>query len=156
MKLSTNLSLAECIKSNTAERRGIDNTPTNEHCTNLKYVAEKVFQPLRDHAGSAIYISSGYRSPDLNTAIGGSKTSHHCRGCALDLDNDNKNTKFTNVDIFHYIKDNLPFTQLIWEFGTDDSPAWVHVAIEKGREDEKKILIAYRKDGKSKYKLWDR
>lgn len=156
MKISNHLSLREVIKSNTAERLGIDNTPTEEHLENLKYLAELIFEPLREFAGSPIYVNSGYRGPKLNTAIGGSKRSHHMRGCALDVDNDYKNNKFTNLDIFYYIKDNLPFTQLIWEFGTDKSPAWVHFAVERGREDEKQVLIAYKKDGKSKYKNWDR
>jgi len=152
-KLSNNLSLKEVLKSNTAERLNIDNSPTLSHLKNLKYLAEEVFQPLRDFAGSAIHVNSGYRGPELNTAIGGSKSSHHMIGCALDLDNDNKNSEFTNVDIFNYIKDYLPFTQLIWEFGDDKSPAWVHVAIQRGRENEKSIKKAMKVNGKTIYKL---
>ena len=146
MKLSNNLSLAEVIKSNTAIRRGIDNTPTDLHIANLRYLAEKVFQPIREHFGSAIYVSSGYRSKALNEAIGGSQRSFHSHGMALDLDQDGRSNSVTNTDIFYYIKDNLPFSELIW----------VHVAIAKGREDEKNAKIAYRENGKTKYKKWDR
>ena len=110
MKLSKNLSLSEVIKSNTAIRKGIDNTPTNAHIENLKYLAEKVFQPIREHLGSAIFVSSGYRSKALNEAIGGSQRSFHSHGMALDLDQDGRNNSVTNTDIFYYIKDNLPFS----------------------------------------------
>ena len=156
MKLSTNLSLSETTKSNTAIRRGINNTPTDAHIENLKYLAKKVFQPIRDHFGSSIFVSSGYRSKDLNEAIGGSQRSFHSHGCALDLDMDGRSNKITNADIFNYIKENLPYSELIWEFGTDENPNWVHVAIAKGREDEKNTKIAYKVEGKTKYKKWDR
>ena len=98
MKLSNNLSLAEVIKSNTAIRRGIDNTPTNLHITNLEYLAEKVFQPLRNHFGSSIFVSSGYRSKALNEAIGGSQRSFHSHGMALDLDQDGRSNSVTNTE----------------------------------------------------------
>jgi len=151
MKLSKNLWLSEVTKSNTAKRRSISNIPTQEHKENLVYLAENLFQPLRDEAGSPIYVNSGYRSKELNKAVGGSKTSHHCIGAALDLDNDNKNSEWTNADIFFFIKDNLQFTSLIWEFGDDQKPAWVHVSLIKGREDEKKVLKASTVNGKTKY-----
>ena len=156
MKLSNNLSLAEVIKSNTAIRRGIDNTPTDLHIANLRYLAEQVFQPIREHFDSAIFVSSGYRSKALNEAIGGSQRSFHSHGMALDLDQDGRSNSVTNTDIFYYIKDNLPFSELIWEFGDEDKPDWVHVAIAKGRESEKNTKIAYRENGKTKYKKWDR
>ena len=156
MKLSKNLSLSEVIKSNTALRRGIDNTPTESHIKNLKYVAEKVFQPIRDHFDAPIYISSGYRSQALNEAIGGSTRSFHSHGMALDLDQDDRNRGVSNADVFFYIKECLPFTELIWEFGDENNPNWVHVAIAKGREDEKKIKIAEKVNGKTQYKIWDR
>jgi len=156
MKLSNNLTLAEVIKSNTAIRRGIDNTPTDAHIENLKYLAEKVFQPIREHFGCPIFVSSGYRSKGLNEAIGGSQRSFHSHGCALDLDMDGRAGDVNNEDIFYYIKNNLQYTELIWEFGTEDRPDWVHVAIAKGREDEKNAKIAYREEGKTKYKKWDR
>ena len=156
MKLSNNLSLSEVTKSNTAIRRGIDNSPTAEHIENLKYLAEKVFQPIREHFGCPIFVSSGYRSKDLNEAIGGSQRSFHSHGMALDLDMDGKSNSVSNADIFYYILNNLQFSELIWEFGDDENPNWVHVAIAKGREDEKNAKIAYRENGRTKYKKWDR
>ena len=156
MKLSKNLSLNEVIKSNTAERRGIDNNPNETHLANLKYLAEQVFQPIRDHFGVPIYISSGYRSPALNEAIGGSPRSFPSHGMALDLDQDGRNKGVSNADVFFFIKENLPFSELIWEFGTEDNPNWVHVAIAKGRENEKKTKIAEKINGKTQYKIWDR
>lgn len=156
MQLSKNLSLNEVVKSNTATRRGIDNTPTEEHLKNLKYVAEKVFQPIREHFGVPIYISSGYRSQELNEAIGGSPRSFHSHGMALDLDQDGRNKGVSNADVFYYIKDNLQFTELIWEFGDEINPNWVHVAIAPGREDEKKIKIAERVNNKTTYSIWNR
>ena len=155
MKLSKNLWLSEVTKSNTAIRRGIDNNPTKLHIANLTYLAEKVFQPIREHFGHPIFVSSGYRSKDLNEAIGGSQKSFHSHGMALDLDMDGKST-ITNTDIFNFIKDNLPYTELIWEFGTEDKPDWVHVAIAKGREQEKKAKIAHREGGRTKYKKWNK
>ena len=127
MKLSDNLTLDECLKSNTALRLGIDNSPTEEHKQNLKIVAEKIFQPIREHFGKPIYVSSGYRSEALNDAIGGSLSSQHCHGQALDLDQDNRNTGVTNKDVFDYIMMNLEFDQLIYEFGDAINPAWVHI-----------------------------
>jgi len=156
MKLSKNLSLSEVTKSNTALRKGIDNNPTEAHIENLKYVAEKVFQPIRDHFGVPIYISSGYRSQALNEAIGGSTRSFHSHGMALDLDQDGRNKGVSNADVFFYIKECLQFTELIWEFGDENNPNWVHVAIAPGREDEKKIKIAEKINGKTQYKIWDK
>ena len=156
MKLSKNLSLNETLVSKTALRLNIDNSPTEEHIENLKYIAEKVFQPIREHFGVPIYISSGYRSPELNEAIGGSPRSFHSHGMALDLDQDGRNKGVSNADVFYFIKDNLPFTELIWEFGDESNPNWVHVAIAPGREDEKKIKIAERINNKTTYSIWDR
>lgn len=155
MKLSKNLSLSEVTYSKTALRRNIDNTPTDEHIENLKYLAENAFQPMRDHFGVPIYVSSGYRSPELNEAIGGSPRSFHCHGMALDLDQDGRNKGVSNCDVFHYIKDNLPFTELIWEFGDEYEPNWVHVALARGRENEKKIKIAKKINGKTVYEKWN-
>ena len=156
MKLSKNLSLDEVIYSQTALRRDIDNTPTEEHIENLKYVAEKIFQPIREHFGVPIYVSSGYRSNDLNEAIGGSPRSFHSHGMALDLDQDGRNKGVSNSDVFYFIKDNLPFTELIWEFGDENNPNWVHVAIASGREDEKNIKIAQKVNNQTIYSKWDK
>ena len=140
MKLSKNLALVEVTRSETAKRRGISNMPTPEHIENFKLLAEKVFQPIREHFGVPIHISSGYRSKALNTAIGGSLTSQHCSGEAIDIDMDG--TSVTNAQIFNYIKDNLSFDQLIWEFGTDSNPNWVHVSYESTGKQRKQILKA--------------
>ena len=156
MKLSANLSLGEFTRSQTAKRRGIDNTPKGEHLEAAKLLAEKIFQPIREHFNKPIFISSGYRSQALNEAIGGSPRSFHSHGLALDLDQDGRNKRVSNADVFYYIKDNLPFTELIWEFGDETNPNWVHVAIAPGREEERKIKIAEKIDGKTKYRVWDR
>lgn len=115
MKLSKNLTLEEVIKSNTATRLGIDNKPTAGHMKNLEATAKNIFQPIRDYFGMAIFISSGYRSESLNEVIGGSKTSQHSLGQALDIDQDGR-SETTNLDVFNYIKDILEFDQLILEF----------------------------------------
>ena len=149
MQLSKNLSLAEVIRSETAKRRGISNMPTEEHIENFKKLAENVFQPIRDHFGVPIHISSGYRSKALNTAIKGSSTSQHCSGEAIDIDMDA--TSITNKQIFDYIKDNLEFDQLIWEFGTDENPDWVHVSYESTGKQRKQILKAIKKGNATTY-----
>lgn len=143
MNLSKNLSLKEVVKSNTATRLGIDNTPSDQAINNLKAIAEHVFQPLRDHFGRPVGISSGYRSPDLNKAIKGSRKSQHMVGEALDIDADIYGG-LSNKDIFDYIKDNLTFDQLIWEFGDDESPAWVHVSYKQNDINRGRILRAHR------------
>jgi len=154
MKLSKNLSLIEVTNSNTAKRKGISNQPTEEHLVALKTLAENIFQPIRDHFGCPIWVSSGYRSAALNKAIGGSKTSQHMKGEALDLDMDGKEGP-TNAEIFHYIKDNLPFDQLIWEFGSNDSPDWVHVSYSISGKQRGRILKAKRNSaGKTYYELY--
>lgn len=145
MKLSKNLSLAEVVKSNTAKRLGIDNTPDAWTIENLRSVAESVFQPLRDSFGVPIYVSSGYRSEALNKAIGGSKRSQHIQGRALDLDADVFGV-CTNADIFRYILNNLEFDQLIWEFGDEDNPDWVHVSFVRDGDNRGRCLRACRDD----------
>ena len=123
MKLSQNLTLVEAIRSETAKRRYIDNTPAGILVDNLKKTAEKIFQPIRDYFKAPIYVSSMYRCERLNAMIGGTPHSKHITGQAIDIDNDG--TDISNKDIFNYIKDNLDFDVLIWEFG-DDSPNWIH------------------------------
>ena len=155
MKLSKNLSLREVVRSTTAKRLGIKNEPDDPQIVNLKLLAENIFQPLRDHAGVPIYVSSGYRSPKLNTAIGGSPTSQHTQGRALDLDADVLGG-ISNADIFFYIKECLDFDQLIWEFGDDANPDWVHVSYNSPTENRGRVLKAY-KDPKypgTTYKVW--
>ena len=153
MHLSKNLTLSECTRSQTAKRLGLKNQPDDPQITNLKLIAEHVFQPLRDHFGVPIYVSSGYRSPKLNTAIGGSRTSQHCSGRALDLDADVFG-KVTNAEIFHYIKDCLDFDQLIWEFGDDTNPDWVHVSYKSPAENKGRVMRAAKDEVGTYYKLW--
>jgi len=153
MKLSKNLTLEEVTNSLTAKRLGINNQPTPEHLENLKSLAQNIFQPIREHFGKPINVSSGYRSKELNEATpGASKTSQHSKGEALDLDQDSMNTKITNKMVFDFIKDNLEFDQLIWEFGTDQNPDWVHVSYKSKGSQRKQILKAVRVNGKTKYK----
>jgi hypothetical protein len=150
MKISKHLTLKEVIKSNTATRHGIDNTPTDEHLANLKMVANRCFEPIRTHFNTPIGISSGYRSKSLNKAVNGSKTSHHCFGMALDIDADMFG-KLTNADIFNYIKDNLEYSQLIAEYkGSGGDLAWVHVSYDKDNL-KKQNLIAIKGKGYQPY-----
>tara|TARA_R110001599_G_scaffold243766_1_gene443648 strand:+ start:492 stop:1100 length:609 start_codon:yes stop_codon:yes gene_type:complete len=155
MKLSENLSLSEITKSNTARRRNISNEPTPKHLKNLKHLAENGFQPIREHFGVPVYISSGYRSEELNSAIGGALNSHHKDGNAIDLDQDGRNTGVSNADIFWFILDNMDYTELIYEFGDDKNPGWVHYALVQGREKEKKTLRAIKVNGRTKYIKFD-
>jgi len=144
MKLSKNLSLKEAIKSNTATRLGIDNTPDQWEIDNLRAVAENIFQPVRDHFGVPIGVSSGYRCKELNKAVGGSKYSQHMVGEALDIDADIYG-KVTNAEIFNYIKNNLDWDQMIWEFGDDEEPNWVHVSYKQAGANRKQLRRAYKK-----------
>ena len=150
MKISPNLNLAEITRSNTAKRHGIDNTPTAEHLENFKLLADKVFEPIREHFKTPIFISSGYRSKALNAFIKGSASSQHCKGQAIDIDMDGSNGKVTNRMVFDFIKNKLDFDQLIWEFGTDFNPDWVHVSYVKGKNRKQK-LKAIRTSGKTTY-----
>jgi hypothetical protein len=149
MQISKHLSLAEVSRSETAKRKGINNTPSGEHLENFKKLAENIFEPIREHFGVPIHIISGYRSKELNSAIGGSSTSQHCQGEAIDIDMDG--TSITNAQIFNFIKDNLVFDQMIWEFGTDKNPDWVHVSYESTGKQRKQILKAVKSGGKTSY-----
>ena len=150
MKISPNLNLAEITRSDTAKRHGIDNTPTAEHLENFKLLADKVFEPIREHFKTPIFISSGYRSKELNAFIKGSSSSQHCTGQAIDIDMDGSNGEVTNRMVFDFIKNKLDFDQLIWEFGTDFNPDWVHVSYVKGKNRKQK-LKAVRSGGKTSY-----
>ena len=149
MQLSENLSLAEVIRSETAKRNGISNKPTPRHLENLKIIAGSIFQPIRNFFHRAIHLSSGYSSEELNAFIKGSKSSQHCTGEALDIDMDG--TEVTNKEVFDYIKDNLEFDQLIWEFGTNDNPDWVHVSYKASGKQRKQVLKATKVKGKTVY-----
>jgi len=151
MQLSKHLALAEVVRSETAKRKGISNMPTEEHTNNFKLLAEKIFEPIREHFGVPIHISSGYRSKELNASIGGSATSQHCSGEAIDIDMDGSTNGVTNMMVFDYIKDNLNFDQLIYEFGNETNPDWVHVSYESSGNQRKQILKAVRINGQTKY-----
>jgi len=154
MQISKHLSLAEVSRSETAKRKGINNTPSGEHLENFKKLAENIFEPIREHFAVPIYISSGYRSKELNAAIGGASSSQHCSGEAIDIDMDGSASGVSNADVFKYIKDHLNFDQLIWEFGTDKNPDWVHVSYETTGKQRKQILKAVRSGGKTSYILF--
>jgi hypothetical protein len=150
MKLSEHLDLSEVTRSETAKRKGISNMPTPEHLENFKKLAQNIFEPIRKHFGVPIHISSGYRSKGLNTAIGGVKTSDHCYGMAIDLDQQGHSSGITNKKVFDFIKSNLKFKQLIWEGGTKQEPDWVHVSYdEKNLKNE--VLLATKVAGKMQY-----
>jgi hypothetical protein len=149
MQISKNLTLAEVIRSETAKRRGINNMPTPQHIENFRKLAENVFQPIRDHFGVPIHISSGYRSAALNKAVKGSASSQHCKGEAIDIDMDH--TSITNKQVFDFIKENLIFDQLIWEFGTDANPDWIHVSYSTTLKQRKQILKAVKIANATKY-----
>lgn len=150
MKISDHISYKEAVKSNTALRRGIDNTPGAYEQQNMEIVAEKIFEPLREWVGGPVKINSFYRSPKLNKAIGGSSRSQHCEGRAIDLD-DTFGHK-TNAEMFHYIRENLNFDQLIWEFGDDNNPDWVHVSYVSKEENRGRCLRALKENGKTVYR----
>jgi hypothetical protein len=151
MKLSEHLDLSEVIRSESAKRNGISNMPTTEHIANFKLLAENIFEPIRNHFRVPIIISSGYRSKELNACIGGSATSQHCTGEAIDIDMDGSPHGVTNKMIFDYIKDNLNFDQLIFEFGDATNPDWVHVSYESSGKQRKQVLKATKNAGKTVY-----
>lgn len=146
--MTKNFNSNEFSRSNTAKRLGIKNAIHPNHYNNLVDLCDNVLQPLRDALEVPIYISSGYRSAELNEAIGGAKKSQHCKGEAADIDQDRY--KRSNADVFNYILNNLPFDQLIWEFGDDKEPAWVHVSFNKFHN-RKEVLKAYKQNGKTRY-----
>lgn len=151
MKLSEHLDLSEVVRSESAKRKGISNMPTDQHIANFKVLAEKIFEPIRAHFRCPIIISSGYRSKELNAAIGGSLTSQHCSGEAIDIDMDGTPNGVTNKMVFDYIKNNLDFDQLIYEFGNSENPDWVHVSHETSGKQRKQVLKASRVNGKTIY-----
>ena len=150
-KISDNITYAEAIHSNTAKRRSIDNTPSSTQVEKMQLTASKIFEPLRKWVGGPIKVSSFFRSVALNEAIGGSSNSQHCKGQAIDLD-DVYGYK-SNAEMYHWIKDNLNFDQLIWEFGTDVNPNWIHVSYVNDEDNRNRCLKAYKEKGRTKYKV---
>ena len=148
MNLTKNFTLEEMIKSETALRHGMDNTPGENEIGNLKVLCEKVLQPVRDHFGKGVKVNSGFRHPDVNAKVGGSRTSDHTRGQASDIEIPG----VPNAELAEWIKDNLEFRQLILEFYTPGVPdsGWVHVSYV-AEDNKKEVLTATRKDGKTVY-----
>lgn len=149
--ISKHVSYNEATHSNTATRNDIDNDPNSDQLANIELASEKVFEPLREWVGKAIKINSVFRSDALNKKIGGANGSQHCanNGAAFDID-DTFGHK-TNKEMFFYIIDNLDFDQLIWEYGTDENPNWVHFSYKEGGSNRKQVLRVQRINGKSKY-----
>lgn len=143
MKLSEHLTRAEFEYSPTAIERGINNSMNDLHLKNAINLAVNIFEPIRKYRGKPIKINSGYRSAILNRSVGGSKTSQHCTGEAVDLP--------LTADEFHFIKDNLVYDQLIWEFGNDTQPSWVHVSFSSTKKNRMQVLKAKKVGGKTKY-----
>ena len=147
--ISKHISYREGVYSTTATRRGIENTPNTEQLDNMELVAEEVFEPLRAYVGGPIKINSFFRCPELNKAIGGSSKSQHCKGQAIDIDD--TFGRMTNAEMYNFIKEHLDFDQIIWEFGDDDNPDWVHVSYVSPEDNRGRCLKAYRDNGKTKY-----
>ena len=147
-QLTKNFSLAEMVKSETALRHGMDNHPGPDELNNLLQLCANVLQPVRDHFQKGVKVNSGYRSPDVNAKVGGSRTSDHCRGMAADIEIPG----VPNADLARWIKDSLSYTQLILEFYTPGVPdsGWVHVSYDPSNL-KKQDLTATRRDGKTVY-----
>lgn len=148
MNLSHNFTLQELIKSHEAVRKGLDNAPSQEVISNLQELSNMVLQPVRDHFDKSVTVNSGYRSPEVNTAVGGSKTSDHCKGQAADIEI----AGVPNAELAEWIRDNLAFTQVILEFYTQGIPdsGWVHVSYNPANL-KKQSLTAVKQDGKTVY-----
>ena len=149
--ISEHVSYKEGVYSITATRLGVDNIPDDKQLKNMELVAKKVFEPLRKWVGGPIKINSFFRGLPLNTAIGGSKKSQHMKGQAMDIDDNYGHA--TNAEMYHWIKDNLDFDQMIWEFGDDDEPNWIHVSYVSEKDNRNRCLKAYKDKGKTKYKV---
>ena len=150
--ISKHISYKEGVYSITATRLGINNTPNDDQLKNMELVAEEVFEPLRGYVDGPIKINSFFRSPDLNKAIGGSTKSQHCKGQAIDIDD--TYGKMKNSEMYYWIKEHLDFDQMIWEFGDDDNPDWVHISYVSKEKNRNRCLKAYKDNrGKTKYKV---
>lgn len=149
-KISKYVTYKEVTYSPTAIKNGIDNTPTEKQLENIKIAAEKIFDPLRDWVSGPVYISSCFRSQKLNKKIGGANSSQHLAnsGAAFDIDDNYKHK--TNKEMFFYIWENLEFDQLIYEFGNDTNPDWVHFSYNEGKN-RKEVLRAKTVNGKTQY-----
>ena len=152
MRISKHISYREATHSATAKRRGLDNTPNQEQLENMYKVAEFIFEPLRLFVGGPIKINSFFRSVAVNRAVGGTSRSQHCKGQAIDID-DVFGHK-TNAEMFQYVRENIDFDQMIWEFGSNNNPSWLHISYVSKAENRNRILRAVKRDGKTKYELF--
>jgi len=150
-RISKHIAYAEAIHSNTAKRKGIDNTPNQTQVEAMKVLGSQVFEPLREWVGGPIKVNSFFRSVALNEAIGGAASSQHCKGQAMDIDD--VYGRKSNAEMYNWIKENLSFDQIIWEFGTDMQPNWIHISFISEEENRNKCLKAYKEHGKTKYKV---
>ena len=149
--ISSHITYSEAIFSQNAIDNKIDNAPTAEHLDAMKYVAENIFERVRAHFGKPIRINSFYRGSKVNAITpNASKTSQHCRGEAIDVNGVPYGIK--NSEIFHYIKDNLDFDQLIWEFGDSNEPSWVHFSLSMKGNKRQVIKAIKEANGKTTYK----
>jgi len=138
-RISKHISYKEAVGSNYAKQKGIKNKPNEEQVENMKLLSEEVFEPLREWVDAPIKVNSMFRSLELNTALKGSKTSSHMKGEAMDITSMGGKS---NLEMFHYIKDNLCFDQLIWEFGAE--PKWLHVSYNKDNNRQQVLVTKKR------------
>jgi len=146
--ISENISFKEATFSNTAKRLKIKNEPTETHIKNMKTIAEKCFQPLREWADHPIAVNSMYRCSKLCEAIGSSKNSQHTQGQALDISTLGEKT---NGELFEWIKENLKFDQLIWEFGNNNNPRWIHISYVNPKKNRNRVLKAKKRGSQITY-----
>lgn len=150
--ISKHISWSEAVKSKTAEKHEIENTPNENQIQEMKKLAKNIFEPLREWAGHPIRVNSFFRSPELCLKLKSKATSQHTKGQAIDIDSlGNK----SNAELFNYIKDNLSFDQLIWEFGDDENPDWIHVSFVNENTNRGNILKAIKDNKKTKYVFYN-
>ena len=150
-KISEHISYKEAVRSDTADRLNIINLPNESELDNMSIISEKIFEPLRSHVGGPIRINSFFRSVELNKAIGGSSTSQHCKGQAFDLDD--SYGCMTNAEMYKFVKDNLDFDQMIWEFGDDENPNWIHISYVSQEKNRNRCLKAWKEHGRTRYTI---
>lgn len=149
--ISKHISYKEATRSLTAIRLGLENKPNEYELSNMIGVAENIFEPLREWVNDPIKVNSFFRSIELNEAIGGSARSQHCQGRAIDIDDTYGHA--TNAEMFNWVKENLNFDQMIWEFGDDENPDWVHISWVSKDQNRNRCLRAERIDGKTTYRV---
>ena len=150
-KISEHISYKEAVRGDTADRLNIINLPNESELDNMSIISEKIFEPLRSHVGGPIRINSFFRSVELNKAIGGSSTSQHCKGQAFDLDD--SYGCMTNAEMYKFVKDNLDFDQMIWEFGDDENPNWIHISYVSQENNRNRCLKAWKEHGRTRYTI---